>query len=58
MSKKNFLLHGTLKTAYQIYHSIQEKQKRKRIFFIGTILCFPEVAARLRERRVAHLPWN
>jgi hypothetical protein len=27
------LLHGTLKIVYQIYHSKQEKQKRKSKFF-------------------------
>jgi hypothetical protein len=31
--KRKFLLYGTLKTTYQIYHSEQEKQKRKSKFF-------------------------
>ena len=39
--KRKFLLHGTLKIVYQIYHSKQEKQKRKSKFFIATILYFP-----------------
>ncbi len=31
--KRKFLFRGTLKTDYQIYHSEQEKQKRKSKFF-------------------------
>jgi len=33
MPKRIFLLHGTLKIVYQVYHSIEEKQKRKSKFF-------------------------
>jgi hypothetical protein len=35
-------LHGTLKIDYQVYHSKQERKKRKSKFFIATILSFTE----------------
>jgi hypothetical protein len=40
--KRNILLRGSLKTAYQIYHSEEEKQQKKIPVFIATIFCFPE----------------
>ena len=39
MPKRNFLLRGTLKTAYQIYQSEQEKQKKKIKVFLSRQFC-------------------
>jgi hypothetical protein len=34
LHKRKFLMHGTLKIAYQVYHSKQDSKKRKSTFFI------------------------
>ena len=31
--KKKFLLHGTLKIVYQVYHSKEERKKENQCFF-------------------------
>ena len=40
--KRKFLLDGTLKIVYQIYHSKQEKQKSKSKFFYRDDFVLPE----------------
>jgi hypothetical protein len=39
--KRQLSLHGTLKILYQIYHSKEEKQKRKSLFFYADNLVLP-----------------
>jgi hypothetical protein len=51
MSKKKVFVARNLKDSYQIYHSDQEKEKRKSKFFIRTILCFPDSSRGRREQR-------
>jgi hypothetical protein len=45
MSKRKFLLHGTLKTFSKFTTQTSKSKKENQSFFRATILCFPDLFA-------------